>query len=291
MRNFSLRGLIVFGLLPCMFPRAGYARLADNGVDLWVAQRSELVVVGHIKKGSVEYRPTSFPWKKSSLLRKMHEMGRLSPGSKRDIIVSRYHVTLVVREVLKGKLKEKEIPIYIRGDLSVIVGGNYLNTSQPVKWSGANEPVSKNLIQILRIVPEFRHRVLAVADAGQDHIWMLRHLWGKYEKREGEETYGVRDPQDIQSLELKEYFQAYFCDNPEAEVWKYIVKHPEFTERALDRLSNEKLRLLYDRPVSPRLQKRILEIWAYRDRHLPSGVSTNSAKEIRKLSETPTGNP
>ncbi len=212
--------------------------------------------MGHIQKGSVEYRPRTYPINVGPLSQE------LSPGSTHDITEERYHAVLAVREVLKGKLKEKEIPILIRRDLRVTVGRKYGNSSQSASKSGVEEPVPKDLIQILKLYGPMAY--LSVEDASKDHIWMVRHLWDEGGKREGEGTYGVRDPEDIQSLELKEYFQAYFSDNPEAEVWRYIVENPEFTERALNGLSNEKLSVLYNRPDPPHFQEQVVQIWTIR---------------------------
>lgn len=74
-----------------LYPIAAAAWLRPQYEDATVVDRSELIVVAHIKPGSTEY----VPHKKQP-----------DEGASWE-----YHATLVVSEVLKGKCDDKEIPI------------------------------------------------------------------------------------------------------------------------------------------------------------------------------------
>lgn len=100
-RRFGLLILLLI-LLSCSsacyaWPRASYE-------DAVVIERSELIVVGHLKEGSIQYIP--------------HDKAPTAGAS------WEHHATLVISEVMKGTSHDKEISIVIHYGLTPVVGGH-----------------------------------------------------------------------------------------------------------------------------------------------------------------------
>lgn len=74
--------------------------------DAEIVGRSELIVVGHLLPDSIQYIPHT------------EKDGHVHSWE--------HHATLIIAEVLKGKMNKKEIPIIIHFGLTPVVGG-YLN--------------------------------------------------------------------------------------------------------------------------------------------------------------------
>jgi hypothetical protein len=140
-----------------------------------VVERAELIVVGHIKRGSVT---------KVEEERNPNGPANSSP---------RWHHTaqLVVVETLKGKTEANELTIEISYGLNPIVG-------KRVSYNGDHFEYPDEAIAILdtaTVIPS----LVSVADATQDNLWFLRPAGGNVESR----PFAVIDPQDVQPLERK----------------------------------------------------------------------------------------
>src|SRR4029079_5005435 len=48
----------------------------------------------------------------------------------------------------------------------------------------------------------------------------------------GDGNYGIVDPEDLQPLELKDYFLCYLTEQHEPAVRKYVGDHPKYADRA-----------------------------------------------------------
>jgi hypothetical protein len=178
--------------------------------DATVVERSELIVVAHLKEGSI---------RKIS-----HEKPPNSAAS------WEHHATLVITTVLKGKCDKQEIPLIIHYGLLPLVRGESKNSA-------------KNVVQILDDGGSEMGDI-PVKDAGEDNLWFLRKRSGIYGREPGTGDYGIVDPEDLQPLESKPYFLCYLSDNPEAAVKETIRKNPDKAERGkryLDHLEVQRI--------------------------------------------------
>src|SRR5436190_3015064 len=93
-----------FALLVCLtvlaVPSTVQAWMRMLHEDAILVKRSELIVVGRLKPGTIVYIP--------------------KPEGRRG---REYRATLIVKEVIKGECKDKEIPILIHHGLAPAVGG------------------------------------------------------------------------------------------------------------------------------------------------------------------------
>ncbi len=169
--------VLVASLLLCT-PAGAWLRSQYS--DTEVTTRSELIVVGHIDKDSIRYVRHGTP-----------------PGRAESW---EHHAALVVTEVLKGTLKDKKIPVVINYGLDVFVDGRRLTEDGNVitAMPDANGPGR------IDIVDTGGHSFDGLENAQNDNIWCLRNLIGQGDKKD----LGVLDPEDLQPLKYKEYFQA-----------------------------------------------------------------------------------
>lgn len=177
--------------------------------DATIVDRSELIVVGHLKEKSIEYVPRDSTQGKGSSWE--------------------HHASLVVTGIIKGKAAEKEIPIIIHYGLEPVVGGYVKHDGFMMDRRGTKKQFPPNLVQIYDIALD---GALIVEDASKDNIWFLGHLNSVYGREPGGKLLGIVDPEDVQPLPLKEYFETYLQKNPEEAVKSYAVKHPEVSKRA-----------------------------------------------------------
>ncbi len=196
-------------LLLILSPMVALAWMHFPYEDATVVERSELIVVAHLREGSILKAP--------------HEKSPVAGAS------WEYHAALVITVVLKGKCDKQEIPLVLHYGLTPIVKAAGKETAKDVMEvfdTGSNKGGS------------------LVKDAGKDNLWFLRKLGGIYGREPGTGNFGVVDPEDLQPLELKPYFLCYLSDNPEAAVKEYIRKNPETAERGrsyLDHLEVQRI--------------------------------------------------
>ncbi|MBN1554844.1 MAG: hypothetical protein JXA11_08860 [Phycisphaerae bacterium] len=200
------------------------AWLRPSHDDATVVERSELIVVGHLDAASIQF-----------------VLHKNKPHEGRN---HEHHATLVIHEVLKGSEKKKSMPITIHYGLTPRVGG--------IDISHGFDPVHNSLPQndpnaVINIL-DTGNSVLScrplVKDAGKDNLWFLRKRSGIYGRKPGTGNYGIVDPEDLQPLELKDYFLAFLATNPEAAVKTYMKDHPAVTKRAqryLDHLEIQRI--------------------------------------------------
>lgn len=199
-------------LLAGFLATPAHARLRAYYEDAVVVERSEVILVGRLKKGSIEYVPHK---------RKPHE-GRSWE----------HHAVLVVGQVLKGTLDEREIPIIIHYGLDPVVGGYLKRDGFMTDLRGGRKDYPKDIIEILDTGSSARRGEPLVGDAGSDNLWFLRRRSGIYGRKPGTGNFGIVDPQDVQPLALKDYFLAYLSEDPEKAVKEYVAKNPELAKRA-----------------------------------------------------------
>jgi len=204
--------------------------------DAIVVERSALIIVGHIKEGSIQYVP--------------HRKEK-NEGTSYE-----HHATLVITEVLKGKCDEKKIPIIIHYGLTPVVGGYVKTDSFMLNPRGNRKDYPKDIIEIFDTGSSAHGGPSLVKDAREDNLWFLRKLSGIYgEKAEGG-TFGIRDPEDLRPFAQKDYFLAYMSDNPEALIAKYIRETKEDLQRAQRYLDHTQVqRIIQIQDVNERLEK------------------------------------
>lgn len=204
--------------------------------DAIVVERSELIVVGRLDGESIQ--------------EVMHERGS---GEGRSW---EYHTNLLVSEVLKGKAtKGVEIPIIIHYGLSP---GNLRQDGKIGIWDSGNSAMSFSPL---------------IEDAQTDNLWFLRRGVGKYSREP--EKYGILDPEDVQPLELEEYFLAYLSSDPGTELEIYARRNPDMRgrmERYLTHLEIQRILKIED--PSERFDKL--------QPYFLSGVSWDSKFEARE---------
>ena len=213
-----LIGLVLVAGILASAPRA-WAWLRMQYPDAEVVERSNLIVIGHLKQGSVEYVD--------------HNEGRPEVASSEE-----YHATLLVTEVLKGTFKEKQTLVVIDYGLTPVIGGfvHWRNSSQD--WRGGRKEYPKDIIEILDTGNSARSDQPLVKDAGEDNIWLLRSVEVKYGKESGALAYHIADPEDLQPLVFKDYILAYLSKDPVAGVKAQLAKHPELKDRIEDYLDH-----------------------------------------------------
>ena len=220
--------LPVFLVIPLLSSNAAHAWLRPYYEDATVIERSELIVVAHLKGGTIEHVP--------------HKQ---RPGEG----AWEHHATLVITDVLKGKFDEKEIPIIIHYGLTPVTGGYVKRTNFMIDRRGGREDYPKDIIEILDTGNSCHGLPPLVKDARQDNLWFLRKRSGAYGRKPGTGKYGIVDPEDLQPLKWKDYFLAYMADDPETEVKEYAKKNPDRAGRAkryLDHLDVQRILKIRD---------------------------------------------
>jgi hypothetical protein len=204
-----------------------------NQEDAVVVERSELIAVAHIKEGTIEYIP---------------HQNKQNEGESWE-----YHAKLVITEVLKGKCDEKEIPIIIHYGLTPVVGGYVKRDNRWISSRGEKTDYPEGTIKILDTADAGGE--LSVKDAREDNLWFLRKRSGTVGEKPGT-VYGIIDPEDLQSIELKDYFLAYLAKNPESAVKEWVKKNPDKqtrVQRYFDHLDIQRILKITD--VNDRLEK------------------------------------
>ena len=192
-----------------LYAVAAVAWLRPEYEDATVVDRSELIVVAHIKPGSIEYVP--------------HKT-KPDEGARWE-----HHATLVISEVLKGECDDKEIPIVIHYGLDPVVGGHA--TVDQIRRDQFVKANPNDVIGIIDTGGKHRGGSPIVEDAREDNLWFLRRRSGLYGREPGKGNYGIVDPEDLSPLEWKPYFLCYLSDNPADAVRKFAAEHPKAAVR------------------------------------------------------------
>lgn len=202
----GLASLVVLGLTDT--PAHAFARSRHE--DAEVVARSELIVVARMEEGSI----------------RMERFRDELSGASAHV----HHATLIVTEVLKGRLTRKKIPVIIHYGLFPIVGGDARPSGSMRNIHDNPGDYPKNNIEIgdmsmHSFVP------LPVKDARTDNVWLLRKRSGAYGQKPSDGDYGIVDPEDFQPIALKPYLLAYLSDDPEKAVRRAMNANPEVVER------------------------------------------------------------
>jgi hypothetical protein len=202
--KLALRVLVVLCGLAC---HTAYGWLRPWHEDAVVVQRSELIVVGHLLRGSIE---------------------SAHPGG----VYRQYNARLAITDILKGASEETEIPLTIYHGLTPIVGGYINEDGMKMDFRPLRKGMREDSIEIIDTGSSTISFNPSVPDAGEDNLWFLRRRSGMYGREPGVGAFGIVDPEDLQQLSLKDYFLAYLSENPEAEVRRQMSLQPNIELRA-----------------------------------------------------------
>ncbi len=220
---------------------SSYAWLRPWYEDAEVVGRSELIVVGHLFPDSIQY----------------------IPHTEKDghIYSWEYHANLVITETLKGKSDNKEIPIIIHYGLTPLVGGYWIERSGKSKRGGIPDNYPKDIIEIFDEAMGGVGYIPLVKDASQDNLWFLRKRSGVFGEKPGTGDYGIVDPEDLQPLELKDYFKCYLSSNPESSVKKYISENPVVAKRAQNYFDHLEIERILKTPSQQERYEKLLPFY------------------------------
>jgi hypothetical protein len=205
---------------------AAFSRSRHEDAD--VVARSEQIVVARVQEGSIRREPL-----RDGLT-----------GAAAYI----HHAMLSVTEVIKGDLKETQIPIIIHYGLLPVVRGKTRPAGAPRDIRGRRGDEAEGSIRIGDMATH-SFAPLAVEDARTDNLWFLRRRSGYFGREPGQGDYGIVDPEDLQPLALKGYFLAYLSAEPEAAVHRAIARDPAVAgrgQRFLDRQEVHRLLAIDD---------------------------------------------
>jgi hypothetical protein len=187
--------------------------------DAVMVQRSELIVIGHLERGSIVDD---------------------HPGAG----FTRYHGNLVITQVLKGTVEVPAINVIIYYGLTPLVGGHIDDDQMKLDLRPLLGGLRDDAILILDTGSSAISFSPLVPDAGENNVWFLRRRSGNYGREPGTGDFGIVDPQDLRPLSSKDYFLAYLSADPETAVRIQMVLHPEVArgaQRYLDHLEVERI--------------------------------------------------
>jgi hypothetical protein len=213
------------------------AKLRAPFEDAQVVARSELIVVGRLKTDSVKYVA--------------HKA--LSPGEGRSW---EHHATLVVTEVIKGDGKPGDLPVVIHYGIDPVVGGLLQRDGHTVNTRGNRRDYPPGRIELMDTGNSAVSFAPLVEDAAEDNLWFLRRGVGERTSEVKPGVFGIIDPEDVQPLALREYFDRYRSPDPEAAIRQYVERTPDARESAkryVDHLDVSRIAALPD--VKDRVQR------------------------------------
>ncbi|MCL2640099.1 MAG: hypothetical protein FWD53_04570 [Phycisphaerales bacterium] len=220
--------LAIILIATCSLPAHAWLRLHYE--DAQIVERSELIVVGSLKTDSLMIVP--------------------HPKPKYGGVSWETHAMLTIREVVKGELNEKEIPIVIRYGLDVSTGGENLNRGRFEK----NTPLPKADKILLIDTGNSAFTFGPGWDLAQDNLWLLRKK--THRAQPTDTSFGIEDPEDVQPLTLRKYLECYLLPNPEPAIRAAIQTNPDIDSRALRYLQRSQVtRILEEKDPATRVER------------------------------------
>jgi hypothetical protein len=173
-----MKSVWIFLLVVSLVSQDANAWLRRSFTDAEIVLRAQLIVIGHIKPGSIVKVDHKVP-----------------PGTGMSW---EHHAVLIVTETLKGHAAGKEIPVIIHYGLDPITDG----------FAGLHPDRAKGVIEIYD-TGNSAHSATPVSGSGdirKDQIWLLRSEHSRF--HESEDALGIYDPEDIQPLTRKKELQT-----------------------------------------------------------------------------------
>lgn len=150
-----------------------------------------------------------------------------------------HHVLLKVSSTLKGKAAA-EIPVTL--DYGLTPTTRTASGHKPTTLPGAKDP-----LMIVDVGGAFG---VVLADALHENIWLLRI------DKDG--RYHVTDPEDLQSLALKDYLACYLAPDPETAVRAQVQRQPEIAARPTRYLAHVEIQRIRREPDAAVRAERLL---------------------------------
>lgn len=217
--------LVVLFVLP---GPSAHAWLRTPYEDAVIVERSELIVVARLNPQTI---------------RCVQEKGP-TRGAPRE-----FHATLLVSQVIKGKLEEKETPIIIHYGLTPVVGGYIKTGNMMINLRRGRKDYPAHIVEILDTGSSAGSDEPLVKDAAKDNLWFLRKSRSRISGQPKADFYSIRDPEEVQPVALKAYFEAYLADDPEKAVAEHLAKTPQVKARVrryLDHLEVQRILKIAD---------------------------------------------
>lgn len=235
-------------------PVASSAGMSTYVPDHKIVEGNPLIVIARLRPESIEYLPEQEP----------------SGGWRWQ-----YRALLAVESVLRGHVKEGEIPILIEYGIEPKVGGpyglwrdDYLRLTPESRETLKDQPVS-----VYAGRSTFADWDPLVSDAAESNLWFLRQV----ETPGGGSQLGLKGAFDLQPLELRDYFMAYLSADPETEVAAQVRRNPALAERAQEFLDHRQIeRALKIQDPADRAEK-LIALYA-----LYATKSPRAAYEVRE---------
>ena len=254
MRNYRACVLLIFALL--LIAANPIEAMPEPVVsDPDVVHHAELIVVAHIKEGSIVHVP------------RLEKDGRVMGGED--------HTTLVIVKVLKGTYTKKELPIIIHSGLSagVTQGVDVSRGPDPYPYFyfQGGDPWKKarpgSIITIYDMAPVPWGGPI-IGDIRKDQIWFLRvqspehQMWNKDESTTAP---GIWYPKDVQPLDLKPYFLAFLGDHPEEKLKEYVAGESPLAIRTREYLEHFRIEQIMKEPDLAKRAEMLLPFCLYTD--------------------------
>ena len=102
-----------------------------------------------------------------------------------------------------------------------------------------------------------------IRDARNDNLWFLRRRSGKYGREPGTGSFGIVDPDDLQPLDLADYFRAYLAPDPEP-LLKTFAAQPATATRAQHYLDHRDIQRLIQLPDPQERYRKLLPYYLRR---------------------------
>ena len=185
---------------------AARADIYIHSEDGLVIERSEIIVIAHIKADSFK------------------------GGSDPKYPESQARATLVIEQVLKGSIVKREIEITVYDYLNCSVGGK-----DPFSNIPHNHYLRAGKFRPAAGVINLHHRcndALLTPHLEAGKIWLLQRHSGELGADTGKGGFGLMEFEEVQELELKDYYQCYLSAEPEASVRAYVATRPQLLARA-----------------------------------------------------------
>ncbi len=195
---------------------------------------AELIVVGKIKEGSVEY------------------VARVFREGEKTIIGFVPSARLFVTELAAGELKPREITVWFRGGTMPLVDGTFhwdygkLSGIHPLDIRRKNP--AKGSIQFGTRTSGLYLRY-DIKDLREDHVWLLKSATGLPGLKPDERAWSVDNWESVARPELKDYYLAYRAADPKKALLAQIPKHPDYAEhigRYVDYLEAQEMSRIHD---------------------------------------------
>jgi hypothetical protein len=199
----------------CLWPVNLWAYLPLFEQDYVIATRAELMVVGRLKSGSVEYLPTESHFSDGKIVKGFYRRARL-----------------IITRVAAGTLKEQEITVWFCGGAVPLVEGRYVQHDGSYRLDQEGHPrhlrgsFPPDSIQIAELNSSLYLRT-NIDDRRTEHIWFLRSRTDVPGATHASLAWSVGSWQDVDDASLRSYYAAFLATDPIHSLSVELLKHED----------------------------------------------------------------